>query len=236
MVVVEEQLEDVLGPRLAAELGVGHLVAPVAEIGRLPVDADQEVRVADPALVHEAPLVDDLLPGAHRREGFVHSPLPRGPVCPLDRQHAAPLGTPPRDDLLLVPVARSRSSSMFGGFRLPTGSSRASSTSRYVRYSQPRNRLRAEGLLGAGVGEDGWTRGEVGAGGLDLTRASRSVDGPRALRQIRRRTAGRESTRNFVRVQPAAAGIWRAPERCSCSGGWQAGRERGSQPCKSATP
>ncbi len=169
VVVVEEQLEDVLGPRLAAELGVGHLVAPVAEIRRFPVDADQEVRVADPALVHEAALVDDLLPGAHRGEGLVDAPLPRRPVGPLDRQHAAPSARHRAIRCSSHRLPRSSSSSMFGGFRLPTGSSRASSTSRYVRYSQPRNRVRAEGLLGRGVGEDGLDtgRGRRGRPGSD---------------------------------------------------------------------
>ena len=49
------------------ELGVGDLVAPVAEVAR-PLDPEEEVRVAAPPAVEEGRLEDHVATGAHRGE------------------------------------------------------------------------------------------------------------------------------------------------------------------------
>jgi hypothetical protein len=68
LVGVEQQLEDVVGLGVKRELRVVHLVGEGPERRRL-VDPDEEVGEADPAVVDEARLVDDLAPGAHGRLG-----------------------------------------------------------------------------------------------------------------------------------------------------------------------
>lgn len=67
-VVVEQQLEEVARPRMAAELRFVNLIGEVPEIRRF-VDLDQEVRVSDPAVVKQASLVDDLAASPHLLHG-----------------------------------------------------------------------------------------------------------------------------------------------------------------------
>ena len=99
LAVVEQQLEDVGGLRGSPELGVVHLVGPGTEVRRL-VDADDEVRVADPAVMQKARLMDDLAPLAHRS-------LRRGRAfgcraIAVERQHVAPLSAQRPQERLLV--------------------------------------------------------------------------------------------------------------------------------------
>ena len=102
-VAVEEQLEDVARQGMTAELRVVDLVGPVAEGGGL-VDADEEVRIADPAVVGEAPLVDDPAPGSHRVDRAPRA-LGGGRLVVLDREHVAPLRAQSREDVPLVAPA-----------------------------------------------------------------------------------------------------------------------------------
>src|SRR3954467_1486412 len=100
--VVEEQLEDVGGLGRATELGVVNLVGPVAEVGLL-VDADDEVGVADPAVVEERGLVDDLA-------ALAHGGLGRGGALVAtrvlrDRDDVAALGAQRLEEGLLVAAA-----------------------------------------------------------------------------------------------------------------------------------
>ena len=53
LLAVEAELEEEVGLGAAGELRVGDLVAPVAEVGRAVVDAEEEVGVAGPAVVEE---------------------------------------------------------------------------------------------------------------------------------------------------------------------------------------
>jgi len=72
---VEAELEQEVRLDAARELGVGHLVAPVAERGALGA-ALEEVGVAAPALtVEEDGLVDDLGAGLHRLAGALGAAL-----------------------------------------------------------------------------------------------------------------------------------------------------------------
>ena len=66
---VEAELEDEVGLGAAGELGVGDLVAPVAEVGGA-LDPEEEVGVAAQAVREEGRLVDHLGAGAHRLLGL----------------------------------------------------------------------------------------------------------------------------------------------------------------------
>ena len=76
---VEGELQRVLGPRMPRQLGVEHLVAPVAERGGA-IDALQEVRDAPPALREEDGLVDVVGARPHRLRGAA------GPVLEVARR------------------------------------------------------------------------------------------------------------------------------------------------------
>ena len=96
---VEQELEDVAGLSVAAELRVVDLVGPVAQIGGH-LDPDQEIRVADPLAVVKAPLVDHVIAGAHR----VNRPI--GTLCPrrrriVQRDHAETRGPHPLEHPVL---------------------------------------------------------------------------------------------------------------------------------------
>ncbi len=65
---VEAELQDEVGLGAAGELGVGDLVAEVAQLRRA-VDAEEEVGVAAQSVAEEGRLVDDLGAAAHRLLG-----------------------------------------------------------------------------------------------------------------------------------------------------------------------
>ncbi len=69
LTVVEEQLEDVARPAVARQLGVVDLVGVRPERRVRVVDADEEVREADPAVVLQAGLVDHVGACAHGLDG-----------------------------------------------------------------------------------------------------------------------------------------------------------------------
>jgi hypothetical protein len=99
LAVVEQQLEDVGGLCSSPELCVVDLVRPGTKVRRL-VDADDEIRVADPAVMQKARLMDDLAPLAHcsLRGG-------RAFACravAVERQHVAPLSAQRPQERLLV--------------------------------------------------------------------------------------------------------------------------------------
>ena len=66
---VDRQLDEEVALGRPGELGVGHLVAPVAQ-GRRQRDALQEVGVPPKSLADERRLVDHVDPAAHRGEGL----------------------------------------------------------------------------------------------------------------------------------------------------------------------
>ena len=66
---VGAQLDEGAGPDLVGQLGVGDLVAPGPEGARL-LDAQQEVRVPEPAAVEERRLVDDVVAATDRGLGL----------------------------------------------------------------------------------------------------------------------------------------------------------------------
>ena len=68
-----------------------HLIGPGTE-GRRFLHADEEVRIADPAIPQKAPLVDDISPFPHRLERRVGS-LPLRSTGLVDRDDRSPLGT-----------------------------------------------------------------------------------------------------------------------------------------------
>ena len=101
---VEAELDQEVGLGAAGELGVGDLVAPVAEI-RGPIDLEQEVGVAAQGRLEEGRLVDDLGAVAHGFAGGVgHGsrarpgscrPAPGSRLLPALRRGASP-GRPAR--------------------------------------------------------------------------------------------------------------------------------------------
>jgi hypothetical protein len=103
LVGVQEELEDVAGLRVTAELRVGDLVGPGAEIGRL-LDADQEVREPEPPVTREAPLMEDAAALTHRRDrasrAFVWTR-----VLILERDHVEAIAHEPADYSILMAIA-----------------------------------------------------------------------------------------------------------------------------------
>ncbi|MCW3002047.1 MAG: hypothetical protein JWQ20_1345 [Conexibacter sp.] len=99
LVVVEEELEEVAGLGVAAELGAMHLVGPRAEAAVL-WDPDEEVGVPDPVVVGDAGLVDHL---AARRDRGQRSPFSlRGSALGREGSDVAPGRSELVDDRLLV--------------------------------------------------------------------------------------------------------------------------------------
>jgi hypothetical protein len=143
LVGVEQELEDVPRLRVPAELRVVDLVGPRPQLRRL-LDADQEVREADPAVPQEARLVDDLPPLAHGGERAGGERRPVGPSSSSETT-SLPAARSPATTASSWRRPRSKRSSMVGGRRSATGSPRRSRRSRYVRCSHARNRLRALG-------------------------------------------------------------------------------------------
>ena len=67
VLAVVADLDQKIGLGMQRELGVHYLVTVVAEFGR-PLDAPEEVGVAEELAVEECRLVDDLRPSLHRLE------------------------------------------------------------------------------------------------------------------------------------------------------------------------
>ena len=102
LVGVEEQLEDVARLWVAPELRVVHLVGPRPEVGRL-VDANQEIRVPEPAVAGETPLMKDPAALAHRGDRALRALLDGGALV-VERYDVEPLGDEPSDNRILVAV------------------------------------------------------------------------------------------------------------------------------------
>jgi hypothetical protein len=102
LVGVEEQLENVARLWVAPELRVVHLVGPRPEVGRL-VDANQEIRVPEPPIAGEAPLMQDPAALAHSSDRALRLLL-NGGVLILERYDVEPLGDEPSDNRILVAV------------------------------------------------------------------------------------------------------------------------------------
>ena len=102
LVGVEEQLENVARLWVAPELRVVHLVGPRPEVGRL-VNANQEIRVPEPPVAGETPLMQDPAAVAHCRDRALRALL-HGGVLVLERHDVEPLGDEPSDNRILMPV------------------------------------------------------------------------------------------------------------------------------------
>ena len=102
---VEAELQDGGRRRVAGELGVPDLIAPPAEVAGL-LHPLQEVRVAEATSVEEHRLVDDVGPGAHRRQSLVapaDAALLVGQILvPLDLDDREPVAVKGLQEALLV--------------------------------------------------------------------------------------------------------------------------------------